>query len=85
MRGEGGRPARRRWCDVTASGIWWGKDRFVSGACLFGFVERVRSVRGVRWYGERVGFGVGIGIGVGVRIRVRIRVGIEVRRRTIGA
>ena len=40
MWGEGGRPARRRWWDVTASGIWGGVSGFVSWKIrLFGFGE----------------------------------------------
>ena len=35
VRGEGGRPARRRWCDVTASGIWMQAQLLEGG--LFGW------------------------------------------------
>ena len=43
MRGAGGRPARRRWWDVTASGIWGGEGYLLEGGRLIGFREGRRG------------------------------------------
>ncbi len=61
VRGAGGRPARRRWWDVTASGIWRTSGFVRSVFVWFGFggeesaeYEGRNVVGGMAGHGERV-------------------------------
>ena len=71
MWGAGGRPARRRWCDVTASGIWGGVSGFVSGGvdCLVSGREGSAEQEGRKVVGGngRACMGSGLGMGIGGR------------------